>query len=292
MKQRLLTCCCAVLCGVLQTANGFEPFAAGDGVLSVGPAGREAYSLPNVISPGSADSGLRSPQASSLRAFELPELTVPFDPFWGDWVARRSQVQEPRMAVVAASFFGCDSVAGNTSSRTCFTNSYFNVRRTCVGDACVRDVEYVHKFSRRTNEEKSILAANASPHDWFFSSRGMDEGLADGFFKNAPETKTFHEIMKPARWRVQPPDMVGFTFVFGKVNNEMLETASNKQTPEVALLESSNENEKALEWNSRIRMRDVSFYVEPDLQYILFNPTGINRFSNAFLIGCQTGISF
>jgi len=194
------------------------------------------------------------------------------------------------MAAAVASLFDGDAVRCK-SSRTYFTNSCFHVQRTCSGDACIRDVEYSQKFSNRgTNDEKSILAAGSSPADWFLSARNTEDSLADSFFKTPSETSAFHEIMKPARWRVQPPDMVGFTFVFGKVNNEMLEMASHKQAPEVAVFEPANE--KALEWNSRIRMRDVSFYVEPDLQYILFNPTGINRFSNAFLIGCQTGISF
>ncbi len=156
----------------------------------------------------------------------------------------------------------------------------------------MRDVEYLQKFrGRRTNaDERSILARSYSARDWFFSSRGMDDSLVDGFIKSPSEANAFHEVMKPARWRVQPPDMIGFSFVFGKVGNEMLETSSRGQTPEVAAMEP--DGEKVFEWNGRVRMRDVTFYMEPDLPNIIFNPSGINRFSNAFLIGCQTGINF
>ena len=292
IRQSLLTFCCAALCGVLQTANGFEPFAAGDRVLPGIPEGNAVAIFPGCYAAGNVDSGPCLHRASNLRAFELPELTVSFDPFWGDWVARRSQMQERRMAAAVAVVFDMDEAAAGGLPRPCFADRYFDVQRTCGGDACVRDVEYLQKFrGRRTNaDERSILARSYSARDWFFSSRGMDDSLVDGFIKSPSEANAFHEVMKPARWRVQPPDMIGFSFVFGKVGNEMLETSSRGQTPEVAAMEP--DGEKVFEWNGRVRMRDVTFYMEPDLPNIIFNPSGINRFSNAFLIGCQTGINF
>jgi porin len=82
----------------------------------------------------------------------------------------------------------------------------------------------------------------------------------------------------------RPTDVGGFGVVFGHFSNDLQDSQRRAGQPVQRF-------ETALEATYRLRFRGDSFFLQPDLQYII-RPGGTGRTSNAVVIGFQTGINF
>jgi porin len=82
----------------------------------------------------------------------------------------------------------------------------------------------------------------------------------------------------------RPTDVGGFGVVFGHFSNDLQDSHRRAGQPVQRF-------ETALEATYRLRFRGDSFFLQPDLQYII-RPGGTGRTSNAVVIGFQTGINF
>lgn len=82
----------------------------------------------------------------------------------------------------------------------------------------------------------------------------------------------------------RPTDVGGFGVVFGHFSNDLQDSQRRAGQPVQRF-------EAALEATYRLRFRGDSFFLQPDLQYII-RPGGTGRTSNAVVTGFQTGINF
>jgi porin len=82
----------------------------------------------------------------------------------------------------------------------------------------------------------------------------------------------------------RPTDVGGFGVVFGYFSND-LQNSQRRAAQEVQRFET------VLEATYRLRFLGDAFFLQPDLQYIIW-PGGTGRPSNAVVTGFQTGVNF
>ena len=88
---------------------------------------------------------------------------------------------------------------------------------------------------------------------------------------------------------IRPTDLLGIAFAYGQFSSDLNDAQEREHLTDPTILPQTYES--VVECSYRLRFYKNSFFVQPNVQYII-NPGATGIYNNAVVLGCQIGFNF
>lgn len=127
-----------------------------------------------------------------------------------------------------------------------------------------------HKMQRGLGIFGSVIAApdeTISQMPWFFTA---------GVICRGPLT-------------IRPMDLLGVAMAYGQFGSDLFDAQARENVVDPTILPQTHE--AVIECSYRLRFYKNSFFVQPNVQYVI-NPGATGKYDDAVVLGCQVGVNF